>query len=132
MTGLHVSVPGMPWARLALFVLAAAFLAGASAAGPSHLNETNGMGTLAGTVFGPGGRPLAGARVTSQEAGGSHPDTTLTNAQGRFFFPELGHGYYDVRAFSNGAWSEWKHNIEVKTGKQTEVTLRIPTQKQTS
>lgn len=112
-------------ARLASVVLFGALLSFATAA-------DQGMGTLAGTVIGPGGRPLVGARVTSQEAGGSHPNMTLTNAQGRFFFPELGHGYYDVRAYSDGSWSEWKHNIEVKTGKQTEVTLRIPTKKQTS
>jgi hypothetical protein len=105
--------------RLAVFFLAAAFFAWALPA------DTGGIGTLAGTVVGPNGRPVAGARVTSQEAGGSHPSATTTNAQGRFFFPQLAHGYYDVRAYSNGAWSEWKHNIEVKTGKQTDVRLQI-------
>ena len=88
--------------------------------------EEPGMGTLAGTVLGPSGKPVVGARVTSQGADGSHPQATTTNAQGRFFFPDLEHGYYDVRAYSNGAWSEWKHNIEVKTGKQTEVKLHVP------
>lgn len=112
-------------ARLAPVFLFGALLTFATAA-------DQGMGTLAGTVTGPGGRPVAGARVTSQEAGGSHPSTTITNAQGRFFFPQLGHGYYDVRAYADGTWSDWKHNIEVKTGKQTEVTLRIPTKKQTA
>jgi len=111
--------------RLAFAALTFAFLACATAA-------EQGMGTLAGTVIGPGGSPLAGARVTSQEAGGSHPSSTVTNAQGRFFFPELAHGYYDVRAYANGSWSEWKHNIEVKTGKQTEVRLRILVKRQTS
>jgi Carboxypeptidase regulatory-like domain len=84
-----------------------------------------GMGTLAGTVVGANGKPVAGSRVTLQDAGASHPDVTLTNAEGRFFFAELSHGYYDVRAYSNGAWSEWKHNIEVKTGRQTEVRLQV-------
>jgi len=84
-----------------------------------------GMGTLAGTVVGANGKPVAGSRVTLEDAGASHPDVTLTNAEGRFFFAELRHGYYDVRAYSNGAWSEWKHNIEVKTGRQTEVRLQV-------
>jgi hypothetical protein len=112
--------------RVLLILLAVAFFACASGA------HEGGMGTLAGTVLGPSGRPVRGARVTSQEAGGSHPAVTTTNAQGRFFFPELGHGYYDVRAYLDGSWSEWKHNIEVKTGKQTEVTLKVPTKRQTS
>jgi hypothetical protein len=87
--------------------------------------DESGMGTLAGTVIGANGKPVAGSRVTLQDAGASHPDVTLTNAQGRFFFADLHHGYYDVRAYAGGAWSEWKHNIEVKTGKQTEVKLQV-------
>jgi hypothetical protein len=35
------------------------------------------------------------------------------------------HGYYDARAYHDGAWSEWKHNIGVSTGKQTELVLRL-------
>jgi len=84
-----------------------------------------GMGTVAGTVINSSGKPVPGARVTLQGADGTAPQTTQTNTHGRFFFPELDHGYYDVRAYSNGAWSGWKHNVEVKTGKQTEVELRI-------
>ncbi len=85
-----------------------------------------GKGTLAGTVLGPSGATVAGARVMSQNADGQHPQVTLTNDQGRYFFPQLVHGLYDVRAYHNGAWSEWKHNIAVYTGEQTEVTLRLP------
>jgi fructose-specific component phosphotransferase system IIB-like protein len=115
-------------AFVAAFVLLPALFAFASAAPHESAVESNdesGMGTLAGTVVGPNGKPAVGSRVTLQDAGASHPDVTLTNAQGRFFFAELHHGYYDVRAYSNGAWSDWKHNIEVKTGKQTEVRLQV-------
>jgi Carboxypeptidase regulatory-like domain len=84
------------------------------------------MGTLAGTVVGKNGKPVAGARVTSQNAGGDHSQVTTTNQQGRFFLPDLVHGYYDARAYHEGEWrSEWKHNVEVNTGKQTELTLRL-------
>ena len=103
-----------------------AFLVVIALACAAAASDEHGMGTLAGTVLGPSGKPLSGARVTSQGADGSHPQATTTNAQGRFFFPDLEHGYYDVRAYSNGAWSVWKHNIEVKTGKQTEVKLQVP------
>jgi hypothetical protein len=84
-----------------------------------------GMGTLAGTVLDSRGKAVAGASVTMQSATGGDPHATKSNAQGRFFFPELVHGYYDVRASSGGMTSEWKHNLEVNTGKQTEVTLRL-------
>ena len=87
--------------------------------------QQGGMGTLAGTVLNGKGRPVAGASVTMENASGGSPHATTTNAQGRFFFPELVHGYYDVRAAHNGAASDWKHNIEVRTGKQTDVTLRL-------
>ncbi|MGH9711964.1 MAG: carboxypeptidase-like regulatory domain-containing protein [Candidatus Acidiferrales bacterium] len=106
--------------KSALVFLAIVALACASAA------DIKGLGTLAGTVIGVNGKPVADARVTSQGADGSLPQSTMTNADGRFFFPELKNGYYDVRAYHNGAWSEWKHNIEVKTGKQTEVKLKLP------
>jgi len=117
-----------------LLVLLPALFAFASSAAPEStyestlaLNDGSGMGTLAGVVVGVNGKPVVGSRVTLQDAGASHPDVTLTNAQGRFFFADLHHGYYDVRAYAGGAWSEWKHNIEVKTGKQTEVRLQVVT-----
>jgi len=117
-----------------LLVLLPALFAFASSAAPESryestfaLNDEYGMGTLAGTVVGANGKPVAGSRVTLQDAGASHPDVTLTNSEGRFFFADLHHGYYDVRAYAGGAWSEWKHNIEVKTGKQTEVRLQVVT-----
>lgn len=103
-----------------LVFLALAALACASAA------DIKGLGTLAGTVVGVSGKPVADARVTSQGADGTNPQSTTTNAEGRFFFPELKNGYYDVRAYRSGSWTEWKHNIEVKTGKQTEVKLLLP------
>jgi hypothetical protein len=90
--------------------------------------DTKGIGTLAGTVIGPGGKPVAGARVTSQGADGTKPKLTITNGDGRFFFPQLEKGYYDVRAYHAGAWTNWKHNVEVKIGQRTEVKLQLPPQ----
>jgi carboxypeptidase family protein len=87
--------------------------------------DTKGIGTLAGTVISPSGKSVVGARVTSQGADGTKPQSTITNGDGRFFFPELQNGYYDVRAYHSGAWTDWKHNVEVKTGKQTEVKLQL-------
>ena len=94
--------------------------------------DLKGLGTLAGTVVGTNGKPVVDARVTSQGADGTVPQSTTTNAQGRFFFPELKNGYYDVRAYHNGSWTDWKHNIEVKTGKQTELKLQLPASRKKS
>lgn len=84
-----------------------------------------GMGTLAGTVLNAKGQPVAGAHVVMQSAAGNNPQATTTNSQGRFFFPQLLHGYYDVRATASGRTSAWKHNLEVRTGHETDVTLRL-------
>ncbi|MGB0036480.1 MAG: carboxypeptidase-like regulatory domain-containing protein [Candidatus Acidiferrales bacterium] len=113
--------------RLVLVVIAAVLLAFAATA-----DDKGGLGTLAGTVVGANGAPIVGARVTSEQADGTHPHATTTNKQGRFFFADLVHGYYEVRAYHDGAWSDWKHNVEVNTGKQTEVTLRVPAKKKKS
>lgn len=87
--------------------------------------QEGGMGTLAGTVVNAKGEPVAGASVTMQNANGADPHATVTNSHGRFFFPELVHGYYDVRAAERHEKSDWKHNIKVTTGKETDVTLRL-------
>jgi hypothetical protein len=120
-------VPGECAMKKSVYVfLAVAALACIAAA------DIKGLGTLAGTVVGASGKPIVDARVTSQGADGTSPQSTTTNAQGRFFFADLKNGYYDVRAYHNGAWTVWKHNVEVKTGKQTEVKLQLPAPAQKS
>ena len=49
--------------------------------------STEHLGTLEGTVLSASGKPVEGARVTAEEAEGAHPHATLTNGDGRFFFP---------------------------------------------
>jgi hypothetical protein len=102
-----------------LFLISALLLTAVPASSTEHL------GTLEGTVI-RDGKPLEGARVTAEEAEGAHPHATLTNADGRFFFPRLNPGLYNLRAYYKGAWSEWAKNAEVKIGKGTNVTLNVP------
>jgi hypothetical protein len=94
---------------------------------PAARAQEGGLGTLAGTVVNSKGRSVAGAHVILQSAAGDMPQATTTNSQGRFFFPQLLHGYYDVRATASGKASVWRHNLEVRTGHQTDVTLRLTT-----
>ena len=107
-----------------IFVFAFAALLALAAIAPA---DDGGLGTLAGTVTTAQGKPVPDASVTIQSADGKNPHATRTNAQGRFFFAELPHGLYDVRAYHAGVRSEWKHNVNVETGKQIEVSLKLTT-----
>ena len=81
-------------------------------------------GSLTGEVLGPDGKAVAGARVIVQVSDGSRPRTAKTDAQGRFHF-RLRPGNYDVRAQARGQWSDWEHNVLVRSGQQTRLTLRL-------
>jgi hypothetical protein len=109
-----------------LLVCALAVLVSAMANAAPQQSTSRSLGTLAGTVVGPTGSPVRDARVTVQDAAGEHPHAVATNTQGRFFFPLLRPGLYDARAYANGVWSEWSHNIPVHRGKQSEVKLKLP------
>jgi protocatechuate 3,4-dioxygenase beta subunit len=85
----------------------------------------HGLGTLAGTVEDAQGRPVAGASVIMQSAAGTMPLGTTTNSHGRFFFPRLLGGMYDVRATTRHRASHWKNNVTVRRGRQTDVILRL-------
>lgn len=82
-------------------------------------------GSLSGTVFGPSGKAVAGARVFLQVSDGSHPHTTKTDAHGHFRFGGLRQGNYDIRAQAQGHWSDWEHNVLVRSGRETRVNLRL-------
>ena len=83
-------------------------------------------GTLAGVVVNESGAPVAGARVTVQQADGHHPHAKLTNASGKFTFANILGGMYDIRAYKDGVWSSWERNVVLKAGKTIEVRLEIP------
>jgi uncharacterized GH25 family protein len=103
-------------------MVAAATLAAMPAAPRAHVYN----GTLAGVVVNESGAPVAGARVTVQQADGHHPHAKLTNTSGKFTFANLLGGMYDIRAYKNGVWSSWERNVVLKAGKTIEVRLQIP------
>ena len=84
-----------------------------------------GLGTVGGEVLDPKGKPIADARVTLQDSEGGHLQTTETNTQGRFWFPSLPEGQYSVRASDRGLISEWRQNVWVSPGRETDVTLHL-------
>jgi hypothetical protein len=107
--------------QVAFLILAFALMtAGAASA-------TVSLGTLVGTVTDAQGKPLAGATVTMQTSDGRRPTATHTGPDGRFEFLRFRPGQYDLRAYSNGAFSDWSKRVIIRTGKTTEVTLLIDT-----
>ncbi len=110
-------------------LLAAGLLWVALNTGAGAAPQTTGLGTVGGQVLGPDGKAIEGARVTLQSSDGRHPETTETNAQGRFWFPMLPAGLYDLRAYSKGRLSEWRKNVWVNAGRQTTITLRLRSKK---
>lgn len=83
------------------------------------------VGTLAGTVLDSHGKTVAGASVTIQTSDGLHPNATYTGKDGRFQFARYKTGQYDLRAAAGGASSDWMKRVMIRSGKATEVTLRL-------
>jgi uncharacterized GH25 family protein len=82
-------------------------------------------GILEGTVLDSVGKPVSGATVTIQTSDGNHPHATHTDAQGHFSFTHFAAGQYDVRAYHQGAYSDWTKRIAVHSNKPASLTLRI-------
>jgi hypothetical protein len=84
------------------------------------------IGTLEGTVLDGQGNPVPDASVTIQTSDGLHPHATHTDANGHFQFARWMTGQYDLRAYSNGVFSEWDKRIMIRSKKTTKITLRLP------
>ena len=85
-----------------------------------------GLGTVEGTVFDAHGKAVTNASVTIQTSDGLHPHATHTDADGHFEFTRWDAGQYDLRAYSNGVFSEWAKRTVIRPKKTTEITLRLP------
>ena len=84
-----------------------------------------GLGTVGGRVVNAQGAPVAAAVVTLQASDGGELQTTQTNTQGRFWFASLPEGQYSVRASDHRLVSEWRQNVWVAPGRETDVTLHL-------
>jgi Carboxypeptidase regulatory-like domain len=91
----------------------------------SPANGRSALGILAGIVLNAAETPVANASVTVQTSDGLHPHATRTDTGGRFRFTRFERGQYDLRAATPGAYSKWSKRIVVRSGKTTEVVLRL-------
>ncbi|MGA2418567.1 MAG: carboxypeptidase-like regulatory domain-containing protein [Candidatus Acidiferrum sp.] len=81
--------------------------------------------TLTGVVLGLDGKPVANASVTYQSGGGTAPHVTHTDAKGHFSAVKLRADIYNVRASSQGVYSAWEKNVNVRPGQTKVLTLRL-------
>ena len=84
-----------------------------------------GAATLRGVVLDANGKPVAAAAVTCQSSAGIHPRVVHTDAKGHFVVTGLKQDDYDLRASSNGAYSDWEKNLPLRASQTKEVTLRL-------
>jgi len=80
---------------------------------------------IKGIVLGANGKPVAAAAVECQSSAGIRPRVVHTDAKGHYLITGLKQDAYDLRASSNGAYSDWEKNIPLKKGQTKEITLRL-------
>ena len=81
--------------------------------------------TIHGVVLDANGKPVAAAAVTCQSSAGIRPRVVHTNAKGRYTVTGLKQDAYDLRASSNGAYSDWEKNIPLRGQQTKEITLHL-------
>ena len=96
-----------------------------SLAATPQIASGHGSATLSGVVLGPDDKPVPHASVTYQSGDGSAPHATRADVHGRFVIRKLRGDNYDVRASSNGIFSEWEKNVMVRSGQSHFVALHL-------
>jgi protocatechuate 3,4-dioxygenase beta subunit len=106
-------------------VLVLAGLATLAFSATTHAQFRGGLGTVEGTVFDGQGKAVSNASVTIQTSDGMHPHATHTDSSGHFEFTRWDAGQYDLRAYSNGVFSDWAKRTVIRPKKTTEITLHL-------
>ncbi len=75
--------------------------------------------------MGADGKPVAGASVMCETSSGMKPRAVHTDTGGHFFITGLKQESYDLRASSNGSYSDWERNIPMRKGQTKEITLQL-------
>ena len=102
-------------------ILVAVLCAGSAQAQTSKKDAV----TIKGIVLGADGKPVPAAAVTCQSSAGMKPRAVHTDSKGHYLITGLKQDSYDIRASSNGAYSDWERNIPLRKGQTKEITLRL-------
>ena len=94
---------------------------------PAVLSQTTKKGDTAirGVVLDANGKRVPAAAVTCQSSAGIRPRVVHTDSKGQFVLNGLKQDAYDLRASSDGAYSDWEKNVPLRTGQIKQVTLRL-------
>lgn len=106
-------------------IIFSAIVFSAIVAAPIHAQSSHGTAVIEGVVVGPDARPVAGARVFLQPSDGRIPHVTQTDSHGHFRFHNLRQDFYDVRAQLDDRSSDWTRNVNLRTGAQATVNLKL-------
>jgi carboxypeptidase family protein len=94
-------------------------------AGARAQTSSKSQTSIKGTVLGADGKPVAAAAVTCQSSAGIRPRVVHTDDKGHYLISGLKQDSYDLRATSNGAYSDWEKNIPLRRGQPKEITLYL-------
>ena len=90
---------------------------------PLHAQAT---ATILGTVMDPSGAAIGGATVQVKNTGTSITQNTISDEQGRYRFPDLGIGEYEVQASTAGFQTVVHKGITLTVGSNPVVDFRLP------
>ena len=108
---------------LLLLILSVAILFAAGLNAQTKVKKSG--ATLTGVVLGADDKPVPNAGVTCETSGGMRPRAVHADAKGHFMITGLKQDSYDLRASSNGAYSDWEKNIPLRRDQTKAITLRL-------
>ncbi len=82
-------------------------------------------GTISGKVSLPNGEPLPGVLITTVSTTHGSPHTLVSDAGGRFRFPGLQPGQYQLRAQLTGFTSYNNNDVQVSSGESTVIDFEL-------
>jgi hypothetical protein len=81
--------------------------------------------TLSGTVRDPSSAVVTSANVSAKNIGTGATRTTVSSAEGRYEFPSLPVGEYEVHAVKDGFAEQIRRGIQLAVGQDAEVDLQL-------
>jgi uncharacterized membrane protein len=105
-----------------IFLIVLALIA---ARAEAQTSTKSSQSTIKGIVLGSDGKPVPAAAITCQSSAGIRPRVVHTDAKGRYLISGLKQDSYDLRATSQGAYSDWEKNIPLRKGQTKEITLHL-------
>ncbi len=82
--------------------------------------------TILGTVMDPSGAAIGGAMVQVKNTGTSITQTAISDEQGRYRFPDLAIGDYEVQASQPGFQTVVRKNVSLTVGASPVVDFKLP------